>query len=114
MNYVAADDPLFEDGHYVEEWELRHWQRLSLVVRSFVEFEAARGNKVTAIGADHVFLARPPTDGLLALPEGLAFVCPYRASGVPFYDGDEDGLLMNVHTGEYLRPTGTERRVHEV
>ena len=112
MNYWATEDPLFEDGHYVEDWELRHWEKLSALVRGFVEREAARGNKIRNIGADHVFLMKPPLDGLLALPAGLAFVCPYRRTGVSYFDGDDDGLIMNIATGEYLRPTGTERRGH--
>jgi hypothetical protein len=109
MNYWAKDDPLFVDDHYVEDWELKHWNNLSEVVRHFVEDQARRGNKIKHIGSDHVFLVAPPSDGLLALPPGLAFACPYRSTGAYPYEGEEDGIIIAVETGEYLGPTGTER-----
>jgi hypothetical protein len=110
MNYSAKGDPLFVDGHYVEDWELKHWSNLSQVVRDFVEDQAGRGNKIRHIGRDHVFLVAPPLDGLLSLPPGLAFACPYRTTGTCPYEGEEDGIIIAVETGEYLGPTGTERR----
>jgi hypothetical protein len=109
MNYWAKDDPLFVEGHYVEDWELKHWTNLSQTLREFVQDQARRGNKIKSIGHDHVFLASPPLDGLLELPSGFAFACPYRPTGYGPFECEEDGMIIAVETGEYLGPTGTER-----
>jgi hypothetical protein len=109
MNYRAHDDSLFVEGHYVEDWETKHWSTLSQVLRDFVQGQARRGNKIKSIGKDHVFLASPPLDGLLELPSGMAFVCPYRSSSAGPYECEQDGMIVVLTTGEYLGPTGTER-----
>lgn len=73
MNYWAESDPLFEDGHYVEEWELQRFQQFSPAVQSFAREQAALGNKVRSIAFPTMFLSAEPTCGPLGLPEGLCF-----------------------------------------
>jgi hypothetical protein len=108
MNYWAKDDPLFADGHYVEDWELSRFDELSPPVRALVLSEAAAGNKVETIHRHFVKLQRPPSCGVLDLPEGLAFFCPIYHEGTRVYDGSEDGMIKNPETGETVIPSGHE------
>jgi hypothetical protein len=108
MNYWAKDDPLFPDGHYVEDWELARFEELSLPVRSLVLSEAAVGNKIAAINGSFVQLQSPPTCGVLGLPEGLAFFCPIYHEGTRVYEGAEEGIIKNLETGEAVFPSGQE------
>ena len=108
MNYWALNDALFEDGHYVEEWELQRFGELSEAIRQFIQAEASRGNKIAKIGRGYAFLTKPPTRGLFTLPPPLAFACFYRPELPSHFDWDGDGIILCPHTGEYLGPTGTE------
>lgn len=108
MSYWAKDDPLFADGHYVEDSELCRFEELSAPVRLLVLREAAAGNKIEAIHRGFVQLQRPPTCGVLGLPEGLAFFCPVHHEGLRVYDGAEDGITKNPATGEAVFPSGHE------
>ncbi|CAN7436484.1 hypothetical protein LJR129_002821 [Acidovorax sp. LjRoot129] len=108
MNYWAKDDPLFADGHYVEEWELRRFDALTDAVQAFVRVEAALGNKLQSVIERTVVLSHPPHCGVLGLPEGLAFVCPLQHSGVRVYDGDEDGVILAIEGHVRVFPSGFE------
>ena len=108
MNYWAKDDPLFSDGHYVEDWELERFQELSSPVRALVLGEASTGNKIVSIHRGFVQLQRPPSAGVLNLPEGLAFFCPIYHEGTRAYDGAGDGIIKNPDTWETVFPSGYE------
>jgi hypothetical protein len=109
MNYCAKNDALFADGHYVEEWELRRFTELPSVVQDFVRGEASRGNKLQSVLERMIVLTRPPSLGVLALPEGLSFVCPLQHSGVRVYDGDEDGVILAISGDVRIYPSGLEQ-----
>lgn len=105
MSHWAKDHALFEDGHYVEDWELVRFEKLSDAVRKLLAFEALHGNKIRAIGERYVCLSRPPSSTLDDLPPALAFVCPVRFGGGVFcYDGDELGRLIDVSTEDVIDP----------
>jgi hypothetical protein len=113
MNYWAKDDPLFADGHYVEDWELSRFHDLSAPVRVIVGEEAASGNKIQSVLERAVFLSRPPRCGVLNLPAGLAFVCPLQHEGVRVYDGDDKGVILSLDGNERIYPTGMESQHSE-
>ncbi|PZO16084.1 MAG: hypothetical protein DCE87_06905 [Betaproteobacteria bacterium] len=45
MGYVAQSDPIFCDGFYVEDHDLRNWTDVAEPLRRIVESEAKAGNK---------------------------------------------------------------------
>ena len=108
MNYWATDDPHFEEGHYVEEWELRRLANLSAPIRQLLSREATAGNKIRAISERSIELSSAPSGGVFNLPEGLVFVCPLRYEGTRVYEGEEDGLITNLDTGGIVFPSGSE------
>ena len=109
MNYWAsAEDPTFVCGHYVEDWEVAKAEALSAPIRQLLREEALVGNKIKFIAHRSVELDRPPTCGVLALPEGVVFCCPLRRDGLPRLDGDEDGVIMHLESGQRVFPTGLE------
>jgi hypothetical protein len=108
MNYWAKDDPLFADGHYVEDWELRRFRALSAPVQTLLRDEAALGNKLQSIVEQTVFLTHPPSCGVLGLPEGLAFLCPIQHEGARVYDGDDEGVILCLQANERVYPSGIE------
>jgi len=108
MNYWAKDDPLFADGHYVEDWELKRFCELTPDVQAFVREEASRGNKITSIALTAVTLSAPPTCGLLALPNGLCFLSPLFHTGTRVFDGDQEGVILHLDSGARVYPSGYE------
>jgi hypothetical protein len=108
MSYWAEDDPLFANGHYVEEWELERFETFSPEMKAFVRDEARRGNKITSLCKGTVVLQKPPACGVLDLPDGLAFVCPVRFGDVIGYDTDRDGVIVSLCSYERLYPSGLE------
>jgi hypothetical protein len=108
MNYWAQFDVLFEDGHYVEEWELQRFQQFSPDVQSFVRAQAALGNKVRSIAFPTIFLSAPPSCGPFGLPEALAFFTPMRHAGVRVLDGDDEGVVCCLSTGQRVYPIPVE------
>ena len=108
VNYWAKDDPHFEDGHYVEDWELRHLTNVSAPIRLLLNSEAKAGNKIKVILEKYIELSSAPSSGVLNLPEGLVFVCPLRHEGTRVYEGEEDGLITNLDTNEIVYPSGHE------
>ena len=108
MNYWAKDDPLFADGHYVEDWELRRFAQFTTDLQEFVLSEAALGNKLQSIAFPTIFLSGPPVGGVLNLPGGLCFVCPLQHAGTRLYDGDEEGVILHLNSGARVYPSGYE------
>ena len=108
MNYWANGDPLFADGHYVEDWELARFSDFAGEVQQFVKSEAAYGNKIQRIALRTIVLSRPPVQGVLELPDGLCFLCPLQHSGVRVYDGDEDGVILHLDSNARVYPHGFE------
>ncbi len=108
-NYWATDeDEHFEQGHYVEAWELQRINLLSTGTRELLSRQHAMGNKVRAIAEGLVELQRPLGDSVWALPEGLVFWCPLQEQHIGHYDGDEDGVVVCLATGGRVVPTGYE------
>ena len=109
MNYWAtAEDAIFCEAHYVEDWEIARVVALSEPVRAFLAGEAKNGNKIKSINKLSAELSRPPSCGVLNLPEGMAFLCPIHHSGTRLFDGDEDGVLLCLSTTFRIYPTGYE------
>ena len=108
MNYWANNDPLFADGHYVEEWELSRFKALSQELQAFLQAEASAVNKLQSITGRTVFLSAPPCRGIYALPDVFCFFCPIHHTGTRVLDGDEDGVIVNLTTGERIYPSGFE------
>jgi hypothetical protein len=108
MSYWAENDPLFADGHCVEDWELRRFEALTARAKALVRAEAGLGNKLVRVLDRTVFLARPPSCGVLNLPSGFAFLCPLQHDGVRVYDGDEDGVILSLEGNERIYPSGLE------
>ena len=109
MNYWAtAEDPIFCQGHYVEDWEIERVEELSEPVRAFLAAEARVGNKIKSINKLSAELAGPPIHGIMNLPEGMAFLCPIHHLGTRRLDGDEDGVLLCLSAGFRIFPTGYE------
>lgn len=108
MNYWAKHDPLFADGHYVEDWELKRFGEFAADFQAFVREEASRGNKITSIAITTVTLSAPPTSGVLALPSGLCFLSPLFHTGIRVYDGDQEGVILHLESGARIYPTGYE------
>jgi hypothetical protein len=108
MNYWAKSDSLFEDGHYVEEWELQRFQQFSPAIQAFVREQAALGNKVRSIAFPTVFLGASPSCGPVRLPEGLAFFTPIFHTGVRVLDGDNEGVICCLSTGQRVYPVPIE------
>ena len=108
MNYWAQNDPLFADGHYVEDWELRRFEALTAAAQALVRAEAALGNKLQSVLERTVFFTHPPSGGVLNLPPGFAFLCPLHHEGVRVYDGDEDGVILSLEGNERVYPSGLE------
>jgi hypothetical protein len=106
MNYWAQNDPLFVDGHYVEEWEVLRFDELPTDLRTFIRSEAAQGNKIETISRSMVVLSQPPLVGVLNLPSSIRFVCPIKYEGVLVYDGDQDGVIVHLPSGFRIFPSG--------
>lgn len=109
MNYWAKNDPLFADGHYVEDWELQRFASLSTALQAFVRAEASRGNKLTSVSKGFASLERPPSGGVFGLPDGLVFVCPIHFERNAFYfESDVGGVIVAADTYDRLYPSGYE------
>lgn len=80
MPYTAKDDPVFEDGFFVEDSDLRCWSELAEPLKRVVAAEVAAGNKAFNIIAWHdqtprricVQFIGPAKSDLTKLPDGVA------------------------------------------
>ncbi len=106
--WASADDPFFEVGHYVEQWELDRIRELSPSIRALLESQARLGNKVRSISKHLVQLSQPLGLFVQTLPDGLVFWTPLQHESPRVLDGDEDGAVVCQSTGVRVYPTGFE------
>lgn len=114
MGYIAQSDPIFCDGFYVEDHDLRNWTDIAEPLRRIVESEAKAGNKVSHTQRDvqshriDISLSGPARSDLSRLPETVALYSTYDDQ-YRVYDS-ELYVIYHLQSGDAVRFSDPEHK----
>ena len=103
---AKADDPVFRDQFFIEDYDLRNWEALAVPLKTIVLAEAAKGNKVLCTTRHQspsrivMQLMAPAQVDWSQLPDGAVMRSGYTAE-FPVYDTDLYAIF-DLASGDYI------------